>query len=134
MSTAYVETSAIAKLVLDEGHGTAMRGALHTHAGRQVTSELTALEFGRAARRALGDAGLARARTTMLSFDVMPIDRVLLDAATQLEPARLRSLDAIHVASALALGAARVVFYSYDARTIEAARANGLVTASPGVD
>lgn len=134
MTTAYLETSALAKLVLDEVHGTALRGALRTHAGRQVTSQLTALEFGRAARRALGEMGLARARTTMLSFDVMPIDGAVIDAATRLEPALLRSLDAIHVASALALGTPDVVFYSYDARTIEAARANGLTTASPGAE
>lgn len=131
MTVAYVETSAVAKLVLDEPHGAALRSALRTHGGRQVTSELSALELGRACRRALGDTGLAAARATVLAFDLLTVDRLVLAAATRLEPTGLRSLDAIHVASALAFGT-DVLFYSYDGRTVEAARANGLAVASPG--
>ena len=131
MTAAYVETSAVATLVLDEAPGPALRAALRPYAGRLVTSELTALELGRAARRALGEAGLAVARSTMLAFDLLALDRSVLAAATGLEPPGLRALDAIHVASALAIGPADVVFFSYDVRTIEAARANGLVVASP---
>jgi predicted nucleic acid-binding protein len=131
VTVAYVETSAVAKLVLDEPHGAALRTALRAHGGRQVTSELTALELGRACRRALGDSGLAAGRAVVRAFDLLAVDRVVLAAATRLEPVVLRSLDAIHVASALAFGT-DVVFYSYDARTVEAAHANGLVVASPG--
>jgi predicted nucleic acid-binding protein len=132
VTAAYVETSAVATLVLDEAPGAALRDALRPYAGRLVTSELTALELGRAARRALGEVGLVVARSTMLGFDLLALDRAVLTTATRLEPPVLRALDAIHVASALAIGPADVVFFSYDLRTIAAARANGLAVASPG--
>jgi len=132
MTVAYVESSALVKLALAEDHSADLRAAIR--GGDLVTSQLSALEVGRALLRSHGDAGLARARTEMLRFETLRVDRSVLDAATRLEPTLLRSLDAIHVASALALATAEVVFYSYDARTLEAARANGLTTASPGVD
>lgn len=132
MTVAYVESSALVKLVHVEDHSTDLRGAIRSH--ERVTSELTLLEVGRALRRSDGDAGLARARAELLGFQTIAVDRSILSAATLLDPSLLRSLDAIHVASALALESPDVVFYSYDARAIDAARANGLVTASPGAD
>jgi hypothetical protein len=57
-------------------------------------------------------------------------DRVLVSAAT-LAPRDVRALDAIHLASALRLGAGLTVFVSYDARQLEAAAAIGLPVASP---
>lgn len=132
MTVAYVEASALVKLALVEDHSADLRDALRGTV--LVTSELSVLEVGRALLRSDGDAGLARARAELLRFDTLPVDRGVLDQATRLEPAVLRSLDAIHVASALALGAPDTVFFSYDARTREVARSNGLVTASPGAD
>ncbi len=134
VTSAYVETSAMAKLVLDEIESRDLRDALQSHDGPRLTSELTVLELGRAARRGLGDTGIARARATILAFELLSIDRAVIDRASRIDPRSLRSLDAIHVASALALELPDVVFYSYDQRTIDAARANGLVTASPGID
>jgi uncharacterized protein len=51
--------------------------------------------------------------------------------ACHLAPPTLRSLDAIHIATALAVGRDDVVFYSYDQRALDAARAAGLTVASP---
>lgn len=133
MTVAYVESSAIVKLVVPEAESASLRDALG-RATHLVSSQLSVLEVGRGAARADGHDGLARARAALLRFDLMPIDASVVDTGTALLPRELRSLDAIHVASALALGAADVVFYSYDARTIAAARANGLTTASPGTD
>ena len=130
MTVAYVESSALVKLALTEDYSVELRDALR--GDTRVTSELSILEVGRALRRSDGEAGLARARAELLRFETIPVDRAILSTATLVEPTLLRSLDAIHVASALALESPDVVFYSYDARTIEAAQANGLVTASPG--
>lgn len=132
MTVAYVESSALVKLALTEDHSSDLRNALRS--SELVTSELTITEVGRALRRSNGETGLARARAEILRFELLAVERTILERATVVEPTVLRSLDAIHVASALAIGSPDVVFYSYDQRTIDAARANGLVTASPGVD
>jgi predicted nucleic acid-binding protein len=55
------------------------------------------------------------------------------DAAAHL-PAGLRTLDAIHVASAQVIGGALNALVSYDKRMLEAARSVGLPTAAPGID
>ncbi|MSO78471.1 MAG: PIN domain-containing protein [Acidimicrobiia bacterium] len=130
VTTAYVESSALVKLVVDEPESSALRSALE-HATR-TTSELAITEVVRGARRRHGDTGSARARAAILSFELMSVDRPVLDAAARLDPPNLRSLDAIHVATALTLGSADVVFFSYDRRTIEAAEAHGLTVSSPG--
>jgi predicted nucleic acid-binding protein len=119
------------KLVVPEAESAALRDDLG-RAAHLVSSQLSVIEVGRGAARADGADGLARARATLLRFDLIPIDAAVVETGAALLPRELRSLDAIHVASALALGTPEVLFYSYDARTIEAARANGLTTASPG--
>ena len=130
MSVAYVESSAAAKLVLQEAESDALRSSLREH-DHVVCSDLTRLEVARAAWRSDGDVGLAQARVALLPIGLIPIDRRVVDAAIGLASATLRSLDAIHVASALSLGADGVTFYSYDARTVEAAHSAGLSVASP---
>ncbi len=87
----------------------------------------------RAAARIDGDRGRARARARLLALELVPVDRPILDRAAELDPVSLRSLDAIHVATALALESRELVFYAYDHRTLDAAAANGLTVASPGV-
>lgn len=132
MTCAYVESSAAAKLVLDEEETSALRDVL-ARASDRVASELVVTEVSRAAARVDGDRGRARARGRLLALELVPIDRPILDRAAGLDPVSLRSLDAIHVATALALEVAELVFYAYDRRTVEAAEANGLTVASPGV-
>ena len=51
--------------------------------------------------------------------------------AASLQPVVLRTLDAIHVASALALGSELDAFVTYDDRMAEAARAIGLPVVRP---
>ena len=132
MTAAYVESSALVKIAINEPDGPSLRQALREH-DAVVTSELAVVEVGRAARRDDGDAGLVRARAALLGLAPVAIDRPILDRAAMLEPPALRSLDAVHVATALALEERDVVFYSYDRRTLDAAEANGLTVASPGV-
>jgi len=52
-------------------------------------------------------------------------------AAAELEPATLRSLDAIHVATAMSLGADLGGILTYDGRMQDAAQAVGLAVVAP---
>jgi len=126
----YVESSAMVKLAVPEIETEALRDALADHE-RLVASDLTAIETVRAARRRRGDVGAARARAALLTVNLLPIDRPVVEAAARLEPPTLRSLDAVHVATALQLVADDVIFYSYDVQTLDAAREAGMRVASP---
>ncbi|MET0894949.1 MAG: type II toxin-antitoxin system VapC family toxin [Acidimicrobiia bacterium] len=130
MSTAYIESSALTKLVIRERESQSLEGSLRSHE-RRVCSELGTVEVSRAAARSDGVEGLARARALLLRLDSIPIDVRIVEQAARIEPWTLRSLDAIHVATALSLVRDDVVFYTYDQRAIEAAQAAGLTIASP---
>ncbi len=130
MRIAYAESSALVKMALSEPESMALRESIHG-VDRLVTSELAVTEVSRAALRE-GESAGARARAALLGIEMVPVDRPVLERAAQIEPRTLRSLDAIHVATALALESPDVVFFSYDRRTIEAAEANGLTVSSPG--
>jgi predicted nucleic acid-binding protein len=62
---------------------------------------------------------------------LIALDFSLLDRAGEIAPDDLRSLDAIHVVSALALGADLGEFFTYDQRLADAARYQGLSVVSP---
>ena len=55
----------------------------------------------------------------------------MLDAAAQLEPPELRSLDTLHLATALSLGTALGAVYTYDRRLGDAARRHGVRVEAP---
>ncbi len=63
---------------------------------------------------------------------VIRLDDDLYDLAADLEPTTLRSLDAIHLASALSLGQELAGLATYDRRMTEAAEAVGIQTEAPG--
>jgi predicted nucleic acid-binding protein len=60
------------------------------------------------------------------------LDDDLLDTAAHLDTPALRSLDAIHLASALALGKGLAAVVSYDRRMAAAAERLGLTVVAPG--
>lgn len=131
MTIAYVESSGLAKLAMTEPGTEALRSVLMNPDIARVTSALTYVEVQRAAWRA-GDDALAKARTALLSFNSIPVDQAVLERAARLAPPELRSLDAIHIATALAIDASDLVFFSYDPRTLAAAALHGLTVSSPG--
>ena len=98
---------------------------------RSVSSELTVVETARATVRALGEQGLERADRACTRLDLMPISRSIVDRARTLGPPGLRSLDAIHLATALEPRTPPVLV-AYDERLLEAARHHDLATTSPG--
>ena len=97
---------------------------------RRVSSALLRTESLRAVRH-LGPDALATVREGLRRVDLIGIDDRILDAAGILDPLVLRTLDAIHLATAMAIGDDLEAIVSYDERMIDAARVMGLATATP---
>jgi predicted nucleic acid-binding protein len=128
----YFDASAIVKLVRTEAESDALRTFIVDHPDDQVAwSELVSTETARAVRPGGSKKG-ADARCLLQYFDLKPLTRDLLDEAADVGPDLLRSLDAIHLATALRLRRGLTALVAYDARLLDAARAAGLRTASPG--
>jgi hypothetical protein len=95
-----------------------------------VSSALLRTEALRSVRH-LGPDALATVREGLRRVDLIGIDDRILDAAGTLEPLVLRTLDAIHLSTALAVGDDLETIVTYDERMIDAARMLGLSTATP---
>ena len=124
----YLDSSALVKAIVDEEQSLAVR-ALMTGA-MVTTSALSVVEVIRAVRRRQEDQVLA-ARKTLAEAALIPIDDAVLGQAGMLGPASLRSLDAIHLASALLIRPELEAFVAYDDRLLDAAAALGMPVASP---
>lgn len=128
----YLDSSALMKLVRREAETEALREWLELRREQPVvTSELGRVEVLRAARR-IGDLVLAEARAVVGDLDLIPLDRAVQDVACDIGDPILRTLDALHLASALLLGDALTAFVAYDHRLAGGAQAAGLVVAAPG--
>ena len=130
MKAIYLDSSAFVKLAVEETETEALRGFLVDRGNRRVSSALLRAEALRAVRH-LGVEALASVREALRRIDLVAIDDRILDAAGTLEPRVLRALDAIHVATAVAIGDDLDVIVTYDDRMAEAARLLGLSTAMP---
>jgi len=95
-----------------------------------AASDLVRTELRRAAARVGGDA-VAGVEVLLDRLVLVRLEATLLDAAGRMEPPALRSLDAIHVQAALALGEQLDAFMTYDARMTDAARRAGLRVLTP---
>jgi uncharacterized protein len=133
----YADTSALVKLVGNEPQSHALRVFIAD--ADLVSSDLALTEIPRAVRRAAGDDPdlpldllLERAGALLEAIALRPVDRPLLLAAGALDEPALRTLDAIHVASALDLHPVNA-FVTYDERQAAAARLAGLRTVAPGI-
>ena len=124
----YLDTSAFIKLVRSEPESDALRRAL---AGRELISSALLITEGRRAARRYGELASRRARAGLTAVTILPIDSPILEAAADLDPCELRSLDAIHLASALSIGGDLARFYCYDVRLAGAAEALGIDVSQP---
>jgi predicted nucleic acid-binding protein len=132
----YADASALVKLVRQEPETAALATFL---AGADIiSSELVLTEVSRAVHRAAADdpalpldALIARAGEVLQALALLPIDRGLLLAAGALAEPMLRALDAIHIASAVAVLPIDA-FITYDDRQAAVARLAGLRTVAPG--
>jgi len=123
-----VDASALAKLLLREPETDALRHVLD--GAHLVSSALTATELRRAVRRH-GPSVAGRVDGLLATVTLLAVDRPVLDRAVALGPVTLRSLDALHLATALDLGPRLDVLLTYDLRLAEAAGAAGLTVAGP---
>lgn len=85
----------------------------------------------RACRRVNAEA-LPEARALLAELDMIPLTTDVVDAAADVSETMLRSLGAIHLASALTIRADLSAFVAYDHRLAEAASAAGLESLRPG--
>jgi predicted nucleic acid-binding protein len=128
----YLDSSALMKLVRQEDETAALREWLSVHPEQPVvTSELGRVEVLRAARRVGGQA-TTEAHAVIGDLDVVPLDRAVQDLACDIADPLLRTLDALHLASAVLLSEGLTAFIAYDHRLAAAAQAAGLVVATPG--
>ena len=129
MRATYLDSSAIVKLVVAEPESQALRAHLRRRRPL-VSSALARTEVLRALLPA-GGIAMSRSREVLRRLDLVRINDRVLDMAGTLEPAQVRSLDAIHLATAQLLGEDLAQVVTYDDRMAEAARSLGLKTTSP---
>lgn len=130
---AYLDASAITKLILPETERSALEAAM-LEKDAVFASRLALTECMRAALRYGQDPVGDAVRDVFRAFMLLDVSLEILRDAGQAAPATLRSLDAIHLASALSLGQPNLEFVTYDNRLADAARANGLTVVQPGLD
>ncbi len=117
------------KLVLREREDESLRVEMSEYDG-YVSSALLGVEAIRACSRHEG--GYAEdARSWLFDVALLPLHDALLDEAASLTPPRLRSLDALHLATALSIRDDLGALLTYDQRLAEAARAHELPVATP---
>jgi predicted nucleic acid-binding protein len=125
---AYADASALVKLILLEAES----GAVHrwfTEAPRIATSRVGVVETIRASSRRNHDP--AQRDRVLEEVEIIDLNTAIAAAAAALHPPLLRTLDAIHLATAMALMPELDAFVTYDDRMAEAARALGLPVVQP---
>jgi predicted nucleic acid-binding protein len=128
----YLDTSALVKLLVEEPESAALLAFLEHHALR-ATSVVAEVEVLRAVRRLDGGGAIERRAVEILGgLHLVELDKTVRQLAAALPSPALRSLDAIHLASALVLGESLHRLLAYDERLLQAARAAGLEVAAPG--
>lgn len=95
-----------------------------------VSSDLLGVEAIRACER-YGDEYAAEARALLEGVALLPLDQAVLDEAISIGPAELRTLDALHLATALSVKEEIGIFVTYDERLAKAASHHGLPLSRP---
>ena len=126
-----LDSSALVKLVFEEAESGALVQWL---ADRQevpkISSQLSTIELIRTCRRRDEEA-VTGARQVLAGLDLLPLTADLIEQAALAGPAALRSLDAIHLASALLIREDVTALVAYDERLQAAAVAAGLEVTAP---
>lgn len=127
---AYFDASAFVKLVRREAESEVLLDLVHRDWDLLGSSEILAIEVSRAARRAGGDAP-TRAARLLSALTLLPLSPELRSQACIVGPPGLRSLDAIHLATALSVRDRVGAVFTYDKRLAEASADSGLVVIAP---
>jgi predicted nucleic acid-binding protein len=125
----YLDSSALVKLAVREPESDALRRYLRRRRPL-VSSALARTEVVRALAP-LGPDAVDRGRDVLARVDLLRISDRVLDAAGLLVPPDLRSLDAIHLASAEQFGSDLRAFVTYDERLASAASSRMLPVIRP---
>lgn len=127
----YLDSSAIVKLVVPEPETGALVETARSDP-ETVSSVLAKVEVLRAVHRSRASRALAdRAESILNRMALVRFDEGIVTAAARLRPLELRTLDAVHLATALSLLPSLSELITYDARLASAARASGLATRAP---
>jgi predicted nucleic acid-binding protein len=127
---AYIDSSALVKLVVREPESASLRTYLRTR--RPWVSSALARTEVRRALLPLGDSFVEAGSMVLARCDLVHVSNRVLDAAGTLPPDEIRSLDAIHLETTRSLGGDLGVIVTYDERMIAAASVLGLKIAHPG--
>jgi uncharacterized protein len=128
----YIDTSAFMKLTVSELRSTEMRAwaDAEERSGSLWSSDLLLTEAVRAARRVSAEV-LKATLDRSQRIAIIAITTDTYARTGELDPAILRSLDALHLAAARSIGGDHEGIVSYDDRMAEAAGALGLQTRAP---
>lgn len=135
----YLDTSAVLKRVIDEAESAALGDVLDHYdddGAALVTSQLAVVEVGRALQRIASVSGTASATSineaqseAFTGVVEHEVSGQVIALARRVRPPGLRSLDAIHLVTAMLVDADVVV--TYDDRLAEACTQNGLTIERP---
>jgi uncharacterized protein len=124
----YLDSSALVKLVLVERETAILRAWAEERP--LASSVIAATEVLRAVRRTDPDLE-PEARLVLTALVLLDLSVEILERAAAVPPTTLRTLDAVHIATALALGDELDAMVTYDARMADAARLAGLRVDAP---
>jgi predicted nucleic acid-binding protein len=129
MAAVYLDSSAIVKLAVREPESDALRRHLRRRRP-WVSSALARTEVLRSLL-ASGEDAVAAGRAVLARCDLVRVNDRVLNLAGTMGPAEVRSLDAIHLATAERLRDEVSEVVVYDQRMADAARQRGHRVASP---
>jgi hypothetical protein len=126
----YLDASALVKLVMSEPETPALMAYLGD-ASFVLSSRLSHVEVRRAVARVAEPGDVEHGTSMLEGVQFIELDAAVADVAGSAGPVSRRSLDAIHVASAMSVGDEIEAFVTYDLRLADAARAAGLPVVAP---
>lgn len=127
----YADTSALVKLVLNETESRALEAFLLESGFQMVSSQIAEIELLRTVRLVDGDA-LGSAHEVLSRMVLLPLTASMRSSASRAEPAALRSLDAIHLATALEVQEDLTAVLTFDRKMAAACVGAGLEVVAPG--
>ena len=126
----YVDASAFVKLFSPEPESEAVSAAIRSEWDAALASEIFAVEVFRAARR-IGGTAAAQTVDLLRSVVLLPLTAEIRRDAGRVGPAELRTLDAIHLATALSAAERIGAVLTYDTRLASACTEAGLRVVAP---
>jgi predicted nucleic acid-binding protein len=129
LTATYLDSSAIVKLAVEEPESPALRNYLRRR--RPLMSCAVARTEVLRVLLPHGEEGLRKGRRALSNVTLVRVNDRVLNAAGTLLPPEIRSLDAIHLATAQALGDELGTFVTYDTRMADAARDLGYRVTAP---